>query len=579
MNRLFRLGSLVILLTLFASILMPTLAQEAGSGAPIIEPNFGDDIKTLNPIIVNDGPSNDVIDRIFPKFIQYNTETIAWEAGVPRGLVESWTVSDDNLTYTFKLREDLFWSDGTQITSADIQWFWDAVASGETSTPRATLVDSVESLTTPDPQTVVITFRTGVCNAIDILAPIYPVPAHVFAETFGDDYAGMDDSDYNLNPSVSGSDFIFANFRPGEQVTTLANPDYPDAVYGSVIPEGWVFKTVTDQVVQMEQFFAGEITYIESVPDASKDEVRQRAETGEFQIFESPAGSIRFLSLNLADPAKPQNGLDENGDPIDQGLHPVLGDKRVRKALVYGMNYEEVNQGAFFGFGIQTVTHALPSNWAYPEGIEPLPFDPDMANDLLTEAGWTDTDNDGIRECHGCTTAEEGTPLAFTVQTNSGNTSQEALYTVLQDQWNELGFDVTVEFIDFNILIENFQAQTYDAVGIFWSFGTPDDPDGTTDVFAPIGDVLGSGFNTQSYNNPRVTELLNEARSLPGCDTEERKVKYQEVYEILADELPWIWISTTVVQQAAQGNVENWNPRLGGYHGARWNLDGWTISD
>jgi ribosomal protein L17 len=65
----------------------------------------------------------------------------------------------------------------------------------------------------------------------------------------------------------------------------------------------------------------------------------------------------------------------------------------------------------------------------------------------------------------------------------------------------------------------------------------------------------------------------------PGCDIEARKAMYQEVYEILADDLPWIWISTTVIQQAAQANVENWDPHLGGYHGARWNLDGWTISD
>ncbi len=576
MNRLIRIVTISMLLVIIASIL-PVSAQETGSGGAIIEPNFGDDPKTFNPIIANDGTSFDAIDRMFPNFIAVDADSIQYEGGAKGGLVAGWEISEDGKTYTFTLRDDLVWSDGVPITSADVMWFLDAALSGETSSPRQQLIDSIASYEAPDDYTLVIEFVEETCTSIDTLNPIYPVPAHIFEEVFGDDYANMEENDYNLNPTVTGGEaFIFSNFRPGEQTTLLANPDFADAEMGAVIPEGWVYKVVTDQVIQMEQFRAGDITFVDSVPQADRDEIKERGDAGEFQTFEVLAGTIRFLSLNVADPTNPVDGLDEDGNPIDQGHHPVLGDVRVRQALNYGINFDEVNEGAFFGTGIPVASHVRPSDWSFPEGLEVFPYDADTAMSLLDDAGWTDADGDGVRECNGCEYAEEGAPLALTVKTNAGNTSQEALYTILQSQWNALGFDVTVEFVEFNTLIDEFTAQTYDAIGVFWGLDTPANPDGITDIFLPGADVVGSGYNTQSYNNPRVTELIETARTLPGCDIEERKALYGEVYEILRDESPWIWLSTSEVLLAAQADVENWDPKAGG---SRWNIDSWVAGE
>jgi peptide/nickel transport system substrate-binding protein len=577
MNRLMRLATISLLVVIVVMIIAPVAAQDFGSGDPIIEPNFGDDPKTFNPIISNDGTSDQVIDRMFPNFIAVDADSIQYEGGAKGGLVESWEISEDGKTYTFALRDDLVWSDGTPITSADVMWYLDAALSGETSSPRQQLIDSVVSYEAPDDNTIVIEFAEQTCTAINTLNSVYPVPAHVFDEVFGDDYANMEESDYNLNPLVTGGEtFVFSNFRPGEQTTLLANENFPDAELGAVIPAGWVFKVVTDQVIQMEQFFAGDLSFVQSVPQANREDVMARGQAGEFQIFEVPAATIRFLSLNVADPTNPVDGLDDDGNPIEQGHHPILGDVRVRQALNYGMNFDEINDGALFGTGVPVASHVRPTDWSYPEGLEPYPFDAEKAMSLLDEAGFTDEDGDGVRECHGCMYAEEGTPLAFTAKTNAGNTSQEALYTLLQDQWNELGFDVTVEFVEFNTLIDEFTGQTYDAIGVFWGLDTPANPDEITDIFLPGADVVGSGFNTQSYSNPRLTEIIDEARTVPGCDNETRKELYGEAYQILRDESPWIWISTGNVLLAAQPNIENWAPKAGG---SRWNIDAWYASE
>ena len=430
MNRHIRIATLIALLAFAVMLIAPAAAQEAGSGGPIIEPNFGDDPTTFNPIIANDGTSYDVINRMFPDFIGVDSETVQYMGGAKGALVSSWDIADDGVTYTFHLRDDMTWSDGVPITANDVAWFLSAALSGDTSTPRQEMIARVASYEVVDDQTINVVFDEANCTLIDTLSPVYPVPAHIYEEVYGDDYAGMDDNDYNLNPEVTGGEaFVFANFRPGEQTTLLANSDFGEAELGAVIPQGWLFKIVTDQVVQMEQFFAGELTYVDSVPQANRDDVKARGAAGEFQIYETPAGTIRFLSLNTADPSNPQDGLDEDGNPIDQGFHPILGDVRVRQALNYGMNFDEINEGAFFNTGVPVASHVRPTDWSFPAGLEPYPFDAAKAMALLDEAGFTDSDGDGVRECNGCEHAEEGAPLALSVKTNAGNTlARSAVY-------------------------------------------------------------------------------------------------------------------------------------------------------
>lgn len=582
LTRIFLVGIVAVLLVLLS---LPVVAQEVpgpGEGGPIIYQNFGADPATFNPVLSSDGTSNFVIARIYPNFIPLNADT-GWFApaseGGNNGIAESWTVSEDGMTYTFTLRDDYTWSDGVPVTSADLVYAWNAISTEGVATSLTYLLDTIESVTAVDDYTLEVKFFEPACNALISAATIPVIPSHVWSELYGEDYALMNESDENLNPSVSGGRWSFLNFRPGEQVTMGANPNYPEGLQGHVIPEGVIYKNVPDQTVGLEQFLAGDITYI-AVPSARQEEMDERATSGEFQPYRSAFGNMRFVGLNLADPNNPQPGLDEDGNPIDQGMHPIFGDVRVRQALNYAINFEEINQGAFGGFGVQSSTHSLGNSWAHPHDLAPYPFDQEKANELLEEAGWTDEDGDGIRNCTDCLYATEvdesfeGSPLAFKLETNAGNTSQEALGVILQDQWGQVGFDVDFQPIDFNVLVEGFTAQTFDAVMIFWGFGFPADADGARVTFAPENDVPGSGFNAVSYNNPRVNELLDEGLRLPGCDQAERTGLYGEMYQILHDDSPWIWLGTAETLSLAQADVVNFDPRPSL---PLWNEDAWII--
>jgi peptide/nickel transport system substrate-binding protein len=588
MNKLTKALLVGVMMALLLALSLPAMAQDAeipgpGEGEPIITPNFGADVATLNPFLADDGTSTGIISRLYPSLVGIDDDTGGFAPGARGGLATDWTVSEDGLTYTFTLRQDLNWSDGTPVTAQDLVYSY-GVLEDESVNLSGSLVstrEAIESLTAIDDYTVEITFATPDCTAIANSATIPVVPAQTFQAAFPNN-SDMNESAFNLTAPVTSNVWQFLDFAPGEQVTLVADPNYPDTTGEYVIPEGWIFKNTADQTVQVEQFLAGQLTYM-GVPQNRQQELKDMVDSGALQGFETSRSNVRFIGLNTADPANPQPGLDEEGNVVDQGLHPVLGDVRVRQALNYAMDFEAINQAAFFGFGIQMASHILPDSWAYNPDIQPYPYDVEMANSLLEEAGWVDGDGDGIRECQGCLYATEidpsfeGSPLSFELLTNSGNTSQEALGTILQDQWGEVGFDVAFQAIDFNVLVDTFTAQTFDAVMIFWGFSFPDNPDDTTATHSVTQDLPGNGFNAVSYHNERVEELLDEARDLPGCDQAERAVLYGEVQQILHDESPWIWVGVSTNLLVAQPWVTGWDPKPTALRQGLWNEDSWIV--
>jgi len=584
------LSKLLVVGLLLALMIAPVAAQEQdipgpGEGDPIIFPNLGTDISTLNPILSADGSSNTIIGRIFPNFIGINPDSFALEPNVRAAVVTGWELAEDGVTYTFTLRDDWTWSDGTPITGEDYKYSFDAI--NTISTPLSYVLDDVADVQVPDPYTVVVTLNEPSCSAINNIASIPMVPSHVYSERFAT-FEDMIDSPLNqptVNPEATANRWTYSNFRPGEQVTLLADQNFPDPYLdevlgegqGYVVPEGWVFRNIADQTLIVESFINGDITIINSTPADRKDEIRALAEEGQAQLWEVPAGTVRFIAVNEADPTNPQPGLDEDGNAIDQGAHPILGDVRVRQALMHALDWEALNIGVFNGEGIQLASHFLPTNWAYDESIPFYEFDVEEADRLLTEAGWVEGP-DGVRVCEGCLYAEEGDPLEIELITNAGNVENEALGVLLLDQWGDVGVNLDLQVIDFNILVEELQAQTFDMVLIFWNFGAPADPQSDIQVtFDPSNDLPGAGFNTTSYNNPRVNEILeaaNDPAQTDNCDQDIRRDLYREAYQILRDDVPWIWVSTSIVTTAAQGNVQNYDPKIGG---AYWNEDGYVI--
>lgn len=576
MNKIVRLLSLGVMVGLLAALaVVPAAAQdECCNGGVVIEGNFSGDVATMNPILSSDTASQRIIGLTNIGFLAVDPPTAVIAEGALGGLVDTWDISEDGMTYTFNLRQDLTWTDGEPITAEDVMYSWAAIqagAEGVIDVPGSYVIDptgtaGILNVEAPDEYTVVVDFATAECTALSYAASLVPVPAHVMPA----DVADLMDADYNLNPTVSSGPFAFSENRPGEQISLVGSPSYADALDGVVQPTGFIYRAVPDQNVVVEQFLAGELNILDNPAVARREDIRNT----DAQVYPYPGNSWDYLAFNLADPANPQNAFDAEGNPIEQGNHPIFGDVRVRQAIARAVDVESIIQAAVFNEGTRMSSFLIPSSWAYDNDLAPIPFDPEAAAAMLEEAGWVDADGDGVREATGAMYAEDGTPFTFTLYTNEGNTRREAIGTLVQDQLAQVGIQVDFQTIDFNTLLDIMDSQTFDTLILGWRNGFPDDPD-ATQLFTAGSDVVGAGSNFTSYNNPEFDALNAAAKSVPGCEAEDRAAIYAEMQAIMQEDLPYLWMFTQDGFYAAGANVEGFDPLPSQF---LWNIDAWTVS-
>lgn len=564
----------LLLIAIVASAVVPALAQDSGTGGIIIEGNFGGDPAHFNPILASDTASTRISGFLFPGFINANVETASYSAYeepfATGGIVQDWTVDETGTVYTFNLRQGLTWNDGDPIDSADVIYTWNALKAGSegvVDTPLSFVIDptgasGILDVVALDEYTVQVTFPTAECTALGNVGVLYPVPSHVLPA----DLTQLNDTPEDLNPTVSQGVFSFSALNPSEQVALVANPTYFDAPDG-VTPAGFIYKVVPDQNVLVEQFLAGETNVIDGPAVARRADIRAAADAGTAQIYPFPGNAWDYLALNLADPTNPQNGLDADGNVIDQGSHPIFGDLRVRQAIALGVDVESIITAAVLGEGSRMTSFIIPSSWAYASELAPIAYDPDAAAALLDEAGWVDGNGDGVRE------NADGTPLQFTLYTNEGNGRREAIGTLVQDQLAQIGIQVDFQTIDFNTLLDIMDSQTFDSIILGWRNGWPDDPD-ATQLFTPGSDVVGSGSNFTSWNNAEFTDLNLQAKTLPGCDPAERAALYARMQEIFQQDLPYVPLFTQDGMYAAGAGVEGFGPFPSNLY---WNVASWNV--
>jgi peptide/nickel transport system substrate-binding protein len=556
---------LIVLAMVLALIATPlaVFAQDPGSGGPLIQGNGGTSVGPINDLRCSGTDCRAVTRWLAVGFLGVDPELQNIAPGVWDGvLATDWTVSDDGLVYTFDVRDDLEWSDGEPVTGWDYVFAYYAYKhADEFESPYSYTVDNIVSVEYLEDQSqVVVTMDSTSCDVLTDAA-INMVPAHVFGwePEMGEDFdwSSLIEHPYETAPDVSGGPFVFKSMD-SDRVVLTTNFNYSD---GPVIPEGWLYITVPDQTVMAERFIAGELNVMEGIQNAKRQEVRDNPD---LQYFDYPGNSWDYMAFNLANPDNPQNGVevdedgnpvyDENGLPIivEQEPHPIFSDVRVRRAIQMAIDLDEIMEKAVLGEGDVMASYDVPTSWALDPNLEPVPQDVEGAVALLEEAGWTDTDGDGILD-------KDGMPFEFELITNEGNTRRGQIGELIQQDLAEIGIQVDFVAIDFNQLLDIMDAQTFDALILGWRNGFPSDPD-VTGLFGSDADIVGSGFNFTSYTNPELDRLFLEGLNVPGCAPEDRAPIYWQVQKILQDDQPYVWLFTQGGFYAASAKIEGWSP-------------------
>lgn len=505
---------------------------------------FPADSTTFNTVIQIESVDASVQALVFPALTRNNLQT-----GQPEPNLAEWEVSEDGLTYTFSIREDANWSDGTPITAQDAVFTLSAIGNENVETFRA--IDSLSAINVIDDKTFEVVLSQPSCNLLSqVGVPIMP------SASFAEDYSDFATSEFNLGPDVSGGPFIFVERSTDEFLRFAANDNYFD---GRPNIDQIIIQIIPDADVRTQALQSGAIDYTQTV---TAEQAELLAGDPNVEVVSYPINGWVMNMFNLADPANMMPAYDEEGNLVEQAPHPILSDVRVRQALIMGWDHED----SLFLAGdaalplVGPVPPSLPD--AYNNDLELYAYDPEGAAALLDEAGWVDSDGDGVRD-------KDGMPLELDLIYIEPFTNDA---TLMADYWRDLGVNANLITGEQGALIgERLAPQNFDMFVISASWDEPT-PDVLLNFFYNSANDPGTNFS--SFVNEEFDSLLADVAT-GSCDPMAKQPAYYRLQEIAHEEAISDFMYTQVAHAAK-------SPRLTGLDLTAWGstpTNEWVLAD
>ncbi len=454
-----------------------------------------------------------VCNLIFSKFVKHNDRMeLVPDLITMIPTTENGGISDDYLTYTYHLRDDAFWHDGVPVTSDDVRFTYELMKHPDINIETRQGWDIIDHVETPDPHTVVFHLSEVYSNFTgDCFYDESVLPRHLLSDQLGPSFQG---SSFHSHPVGSGP-FVFVEWIAGSHITVRANRNWYG---GKVHLDEIVIVFIPDGNSLLMQLETGGVMGIDNAP-ISLLKVTERIRG--VRIYRNPALFNEHIDLNCD--------------------NPILADVAVRRALAIGVNRTELSEKIYEGVWIPAWGDEHPVSPYYNEiGKEKLRFDPEMAKELLADAGWIDVDGDGIRE-------KAGARLRLQISTTAGNVNRERTEMVLKEQYRRIGVDLVIKNYHPTVLFASYDEGGILKKGLFdmalYAFLTPPDPS-TKEGSYSIDFIPPAGQNNSRYRNMELSRLL--ARGSGTVGFEARKPIYDEVARILVDEVPIIpllWVT------------------------------------
>lgn len=542
----------ICLIFVLLAVPLSVMGQDRSDTVILVEVN---DPQNFNPILALDGASRRVVQVLWPFLFQNDPMT---GLAVNGGGLTTWEISEDGLTYTFTIREDALWSDGSPITAQDVKFTYEAGVSDLVESTVRGQLSQIASINIVDDQTFEIVLNSVNCAFFSDLSNIPILPASRYAADFSD----FNTSDFNTTPDIAGGPYVLTEWLPDEFIRFTANPNY----FGGV-PKiaNLIIRPIADPTITIQALQAGEIDYA----TLNAAQLEQLGDQSNLNISTFAANSILAFSMNWADPANPQAAYAEDGSMVEQTPHPIFSDLLVRQAIALGIDKDAIVTSLGEGGGVRTPSFVAPSiTWAFNNALDATPYDPARAAELLDEAGWVLNETTGIRE-------KDGQPLKFDFVFTPADPAYEPVALIAQDQLTQLGMDVTLNSQDGSVWLGTVLGQAYDMTVFSWGGGP--EPNVWAPFMTSTLDIPNAGFNHASYINPQADELIKNGLSLPGCDSETRGDIYKELQQMLHDDVAYDFIYATTSNYVVNKRVQNFNP--GPWYRFSADVNQWTLSE
>lgn len=440
--------------------------------------------KTLDPRYATDASGMRISHHlIFSTLVQ-----LGYDLQIVPSLAERWE-APDNSTYIFHLQDKVFFHDGRPLTADDVKFTFEHLMDRATKSPfAATYKSKIAHIEVIGPYTVKFILTQPVASFLtSVIMPI--VPKHLLLK--GDDFGGR---------LVGSGPFKFVSQSP-TAIELVPNKHYFD---GAPKLGRLVFKVVKDDNTRFLKMRKSELDLlINAIPNNKIDDFKKPPLSHLYRVIEEPGISYNYLGFNMQD--------------------PKVRDIRVRQAIAYGINVEEIIGYRLHGHAIPATGLLSSINWYYTSEVSKYPYDPEKAKRLLETAGLIDPDGDGPEPC-----------LTLELKT-SNNVQVVGIARIIQAQLAQIGIRLELKSYEWGTFYGDIKSGNFQLTAMRWVGVT--EPDFYYDIFHS-SQIPPAGRNRGRYVNPRIDDLVEEGRIT--LDPVKRKTIYAEIQQIVSKDLPYI---------------------------------------
>jgi peptide/nickel transport system substrate-binding protein len=525
--------------------------------------------RTFNPVLVDDAVSDLVVRFLFSSLV--NMDWAAQQAGP--GLAESWSVAEDNRTWTFKLRQGVRWSDGRLFSADDVVFTWNAVMLNpefnRTSFELFRVNGQPFAVAKVDDLTVRVTAPEVFAPFLEFFGTVAILPEHRF-ESAVREHRFLAHYSVGSRPEsivVSGP-FRVKESQPGKFVLLERNPEYWAAdKKGQRLPYLDQIRITasggpgSDIVV----FLNGKSDVFENVRADMFDQFQSASSRAHFKLLDLGIGAEReFLWFNQ------NTNLSAAGSPL---VNPQklkwFRNKKFRQAVSCAIDRERIAKEAYHGHAQPIFDFISSENkkWNNPD-VSRFSYDPARARSLLTESGIADAKNEGVAR------DGDGNPIEIILHSNSGNPLREKAAAFIVEDLKKVGIKLTYTPVSFDLLRQKIDQNFDYECALIGLGGGGADPSSQINVLKS-SEPLHQWFPQQKIPSTdweaRIDALMDaQTRTL---DFAARKKAFDEVQMILADELPMIYTVSPTVTAAARETIGNLRPSVMTPYRLTWNIE------
>ncbi len=507
---------LIVLLILTAVFLLPALLPAAVEGAPEdgdwLVRHIRAEPATLNPLTATDVYESTINAYVYESLLERDNRTL----GLVPLLAQSYEVSPDRLSYLFTLRDDVRWQDGTPLTAEDVKFTFDRIVDPKVDCPHLkSYFKDLVGVNALDERSVRFTFAGPYFKSLEMIGGQSILPKHIFEKgEFNTHAAGRE-------PMGSGP-YRFVRWETGKEIVLERNPEYRGE---KPHLDRIVFRIITDDNAALQVLKSGEmdlmgLTPVQWVKQTENSRFKRRFNKHKYYL---PGYS--YIGWN--------------------SKRTFFEDPMVRRAMTMLVDRPAILERLRFGFGRIVTGSFFYESPEYDKSIEAWPFDPKKAARLLAEAGWKDSDGDGILD-------RNGVPFRFEFSIVSGVLFHEQLSTILKEELSKVGIEMTIRPLEWALFTKVLDERTYDAVTLGWSLPVEADP---YQVWHSSQTEKGS--NHVGFRDKEADRIIEEARIT--FDKEKRIQLYRDFHRILHEQQPYTFLFVSESLVAVDRRFNNVN--------------------